>query len=349
MRPATPPPADRTLTASVTGPDLLAPRMIRDRAARRVRLRRATRSAAVRQSARARSEPTRWRTRRDHLGGAVPEDDLAVAVERATIPLSDVGGSRPTAPARARRAGRARRWRGDGRLLAATASSASTSSSPSRAARGVDSEQRQSAVPSEPPTGAGEGGMSRLEHRVESPETLVVACLRKRDGSPTRRTSPEGPSPPAGLRESSAASAPTPSAAVTTQLTRIKYSEGGGLRVDERRRLLRDLVGAAAGSSSLVSRPPCASAAAQARGRARPRTARFGQRARGWASAKWRARLEVVVAERAFSGEDEPGWPVSRGASPARRWATGGLARRPLCGQAAAARRPDRRGDENAS
>ena len=160
--------------------------------------------------------------------------------------------------------------------------------------------------------------MARLEHRVEAAQTLVVARVREGDRRP--RLEDVAGEPASGR-------APGAERCLRTlavgrrddELLPVEQAERAGLGVDERRRLLHDLV--EDGRRIELAREQPARARQLLRERAGPalgleqlatleRAARrIGEMAR---------ELEVVVAERALLGEEDERRgrrPASRGAS----------------------------------
>ena len=258
----------------------------------------------------------------DRLGGAVPEDDLAVAVD-GDDSLGDVGEDRdrplPLERDTLVQLGvreRGRRARGDGEqrldlLLPPLARQG-----------GVDGEHAERRSLRAGDRNAEEGGVAGLEHRVEAAQALVVACLREGD----RRARLEDVA-----REPAAGRAPRAERGLRAlsvrrrddELLPVEQAEGSGLGVDERRRLLHDLV-EHRGRIELAREQP-----ARARQLLRERAGaalgleqlapleraarRVGEMA---------GELEVVVAERALLGEEDEDEAAARRRAarrPARR------------------------------
>ncbi len=310
MRPATAPSGSR-ITASVTDSHTSSrPRMIGTSRSPRApssadsRLRCST-STGARPSADGAGTPV------IRSAAAVPEDDLAVAVDRDDA-VGDVGEDRHRALALERDAlvelgvrERGRRARGDGEqrldLLLA----------PLARLDGVDGEDADGRSLRPTDGHAEEGRMARPEHRVESAQALVLACLRERH---RRAGLDDVAREPAAGRAARAESVRRSVALGGSdhELVAVEQVERGGVGVDERGRLLHDLV--EHGRRVELAREQPAGARQLLRERARPalgleQLAPLERAARRIGEVA--GELEVVVAERPLLGEEDEHEPAA--------------------------------------
>ena len=314
MRPATAPSGSR-ITASVTDSQTSSrPRMIGTSRSPRAapsgdsRLRCSTSTGA-------RPSATDGRDAGDPLGGAVPEHDLAVAVDGDDA-LGDVGEDRDRPLPLERDAlvqlgvrERRRRARGDGQqrldLLLA----------PLARLRGVDGENAERSLPRRRRPGrrgrrSGRPGASGRAREAARRRRR----LRARPARPTERRRPR-----ASRRRGSASRAQPPRLPLgrrDDELVAVEEPEGGGVGVDERRRLLHDLV--EDGRRVELAREQPARARQLLREGARAalgleQLAPLERAARR--VGEMAGELEIVVAERPLLGEedeDEPATGVAR-------------------------------------